>query len=272
MNTSLSPANLSDIDFKRLGPPPGTRVLVVGGCGGLGRAVVRAALDTDLRVAVFDQSRSIAESPPPDGVELTVALDATVESDVQQAFLKIDEAWNGLDGLVNFAGIAPDMTPVDRLTGDRFAKILDASLRSAFLVSSAAIPRLRVAEGGAIVNTSSSLAVRVMPGYGPYSAAKCGIIALTKVIAIENAPRIRANTIAPGAIRTPIQSGGTGRDPADGPPPPNRVNLEAIANQTPLQRVGIPDEVAAPVLFLLGPASRYITGQTFHINGGTVTP
>ena len=191
---------------------------------------------------------------------------------MERAFARLDATWAGLDGLVNFAGIAPDMSPVEMITVDRFDKVLDASLRSAFLVSRAAIPRLRAAGGGAIVNTASSLAVRVMPGYGPYSAAKSGIIALTKVIAIENAPNIRANTIAPGAIKTPIQAGGTGRDPADGPPPPKRVDLEAIANLTPLRRVGMPEEVAAPVLFLLGPASRYITGQTFHINGGTVTP
>ncbi len=115
----MSSAVLSDIDFGRLGPPPGARILIVGGCGGLGRMVVKAAIETGLKVAVFDQARSIDEWTPPNDVELVVPVDATSEADVERAFARLDAAWTGLDGLVNFAGIAPDMSTVEKISLDR---------------------------------------------------------------------------------------------------------------------------------------------------------
>ncbi|GAB4165883.1 MAG: hypothetical protein OHK0024_00010 [Thalassobaculales bacterium] len=254
------------LDPVRLGPPPGSRLAVVGGCGGIGRAVVRAAVASGLRVAVMDLPFSLAQYPPPDGVE-RFPVDATDEAAVTAAFGRLEQDWDGLDGLVNLAGFALERRPVDAVTGADWDEVVEGNLRSTYLVAKAALPLLRQAGGGAIVHAASGLASRVMPGFGPYAAAKAGVIALTRAIAVENAPDIRANVVAPGAIDTEFQTGGTGRAAMRG-----LLDRDSYLRGIPMGRIGQPDDVVGPVLFLLGDASRYMTGQVLWINGGGLTP
>jgi 3-oxoacyl-[acyl-carrier protein] reductase len=117
------------------------------------------------------------------------------------------------------------------------------------------------------VNVASGLATRVMPGFGPYSASKAALIALTKAVAVENAPAIRANAVAPAAIDTDFLVGGTGRDRTG-----SHLDRDAYVKLIPMKRLGAPADVVGPILFLLGPASGYMTGQTLYINGGALTP
>lgn len=262
---------MSDVEEQgnrwRLAPPAGARLAVVGGCGGIGRAVVRAAMDSGLRVAVLDLPRSMEEHPPPSSV-LCIPLDATNAEQVERAFGAVRAAWGGLDGLVNLAGFTSGSNPVDRLEPARWEEVLDGSLRTTFLCCRAAIPLLRPG-GGAIVNMSSGLSCIGRPGYAAYSSAKAGIEALTRILAAENGPGIRVNTVAPGAIRTAFLSGGTGRggeESAD----PSRVDLDEYVKLVPAGRIGEPEDVAAPILFLLGEAASYISGQVLHINGGAL--
>jgi NAD(P)-dependent dehydrogenase (short-subunit alcohol dehydrogenase family) len=107
----------------------------------------------------------------------------------------------------------------------------------------------------------------VQPGYGPYSAAKAGLIALTKTLALENAPLVRANAVAPGAVDTAFLSGGTGRAAA-----PLRLDPTAHAAAIPMRRIATADDVSLPILFLCGPGAAYMTGQVLWINGGGHMP
>jgi 3-oxoacyl-[acyl-carrier protein] reductase len=97
------------------------------------------------------------------------------------------------------------------------------------------------------------------------------VIALTKAVAIENAPRIRANAVAPAAVDTAFLRGGTGRG-GDEPGRAEHVDREAYVKAIPLGRIAVAEDVVGPILFLLGDASRFMTGQVLYVNGGAVMP
>lgn len=251
----------------QLAPARGSRVLVAGGCGGIGRVLVQALIEAGVEVAVFDMAVSAARHPPPSGVAL-FTLDASVSAEVDQAFLALDAHWPvGLQGFVNLVGFAAERTPIADLAVSEWARVVEGNLGSSYLLNRGAVPRLRRAGGGTVVNVASGLATRVLPGFGPYSASKAALIALTKAIAVENAPAIRANAVAPAAIETEFLMGGTGREPTD-----PHLDREPYLRTIPMRRLGVPTDVAGPILFLLGPASAYMTGQTLYINGGGLTP
>lgn len=113
-----------------------------------------------------------------------------------------------------------------------------------------------------ISSTHGARAVHV--GVGPYATAKAGVLNLVRVLATEWAPEIRVNGIAPGVVETPFLTGGTGR-----PRKSTGLDLNRYVNGVPLGRLGKAQDIAGPVLFLLGDAAAYITGQTLHVNGGT---
>jgi NAD(P)-dependent dehydrogenase (short-subunit alcohol dehydrogenase family) len=257
-------------DTTRLAPATGARIAVVGACGGTGRPLVRACLASGVRVAALDLAASHDRHPPPPGV-LSLRLDATHEAEVTRAFAAMEAEWRGLDGLVFLVGytIVPPRS-LDEVTAAQFDDIIAGNLRSAFLVTRAALPLLRQAGGGAIVTIASGLALTGFRGYGPYAAAKAGLVALTKVLALENAPAIRANVVAPGAMPTAFLAGGTGRGGDDAPPA--AVDPARYVPTIPLGRMAVPDDVVGAILFLLSDASRFITGQTLHVNGGRVMP
>jgi 3-oxoacyl-[acyl-carrier protein] reductase len=263
-------AALAELDPCRLGPAPGARMLVLGGCGAIGRALVRSALAADLRVAVWDLPTSIARHAPPTDVARH-AFDATDETAYAAALQGLPPDWNGaVDILVALAGFTAGKEPVESLSTATWDEVMDGNLRSTFLANRAVLPLLRASGSGAIVNMSSGLAIRATPGYGPYSVAKAGVLALTRMIAAEAAPTVRANAVAPSAVDTAFLRGGTGRGEEDGQA--SRLDVAAYARTLPLQRIANPDDVVGPILFLAGPASRYMTGQVLHINAGSVTP
>lgn len=224
------------------------------------------ALALDLRVTVLDLPASLDLAPPPAGVARG-GLDVTDADGVARAFGALD----AVDALVNLAGFTLAKTPVADLEPTQWHEVLGANLTGAYLVARAALPLLRAAakpgRPSAIVHVSSGLAARLLPGYGPYGAAKAGLIALTKSLAVENAPHVRANAVAPGAVDTAFLTGGTGR-PGGG----RRLDVSAYASGIPMGRIATPDDVAGPVLFLCGPGAGYMTGQVLWINGGAHTP
>ena len=262
-----APAELPPMDLNRLAPAEGSTMAIVGACGGIGQAVVRAALGCGLRVAALDLPRSIEENPLPAGVDRVLPLDATREEEVAAAFGQLREHWpQGLRSLVNLAGFTAGSVSLEELPVETWNEVLDGSLRSTFLACRAAMPQLR-RSGGAVVNMSSGLASVGRSGYGPYAAAKAGVGGLTRILAAEGAPSVRVNAVAPGAIDTAFLSGGTGRGGQQGASP-LRLDLDAYLQLVPLRRIGQPDEVAGPILFLASDAARYVTGQVLHINGG----
>jgi 3-oxoacyl-[acyl-carrier protein] reductase len=250
----------------RLGPPAGARVAVLGGAGGIGRAVVQAARALGIEVAVLDLERSLAAHPPPAGC-LALALDATRAESVDAAFAALAARWDRLDGFVGLAGFMTERTPIAELSPERWDELIQGNLRSAFLAARGALPLLRKGERPAMVFVSSGLALRVTPGYGGYAAAKAGLIAMTKALAGENAPGIRANCVAPGAVETEFLTGGTGRDRGRA-----QMDRAAYLRAIPMGRIAVADDVVGPILFLLGPSSGYMTGQVLYVNGGGLTP
>jgi len=250
-------------------PRRGSRLLVAGGCGGIGRSVVEEALALGIEVVVLDLPASIDAHPPPDGVHASIALDAGDEAAVDHAFQHLGTLWPSFDALVNLVGFTRERITVESMSIDEWDSVIAGNLRSAFLISRAAAPFLRACSeaGGhpAMVLTTSTFGVRVShAGYGPYAASKAGVIGLCKALSTEWAPTIRVNAIAPGVIQTAFLSGGTGR-----PPKSSGLDQSRFLSTVPLGRLGEPIDITGPMLFLLSEAAGYITGQTLHVNGGS---
>ena len=128
---------------------------------------------------------------------------------------------------------------------------------------------LEKGSAASLVNIASGLGAYIRPQFGPYAASKAGMIALTKTFALEHAPRVRANAVAPGPVDTAFLRGGTGRSSEDGAP---TIDVAAFNATIPLRRIALPEDVVGPVMFLLGSDSGYMTGQTLWVNGGAYMP
>ena len=206
---------------------------------------------------------------PPVGDVLIIETDATDERQVNNAGDQLEAAWGAIDGFANLCGFTLPRKPLEEHTLAEWREVLQGNLDAAFLLCTRLLPLLRKGDNPAIVNVASSLAVKASPGYGPYSSAKGGMLALTRMLAEENAPGIRVNAVAPNAVRTEFLTGGTGRH-AGGDS--ELLDLEAYGNSLPLKRAAEAADVVGPVMFLLGAASGFMTGQTLHINGGLWQP
>ena len=263
------------MDFTRLGPEAGSRCLVVGGCGGIGLAYVRGLLAGDARVAVLDMPSSLSiDALPPEVWALPV--DVTDHATLRRTISLVGDSWNGIDTLAFIAGVNIALTPVAETPLDSFRAVMDVNLTAAFLTPQVAMPYLKRAEAASIVFVSSSLHANAEAGFGAYATSKGGLVSLMKVLAREGAPHIRANAVAPGLVETALLSGGTGRGGRTGASGDflhrQGAQGERIRQSIPLGRIASPEEVAAPMLFLSGPASSYMTGQTLYVNGGRFTP
>lgn len=250
---------------RRLGPEPGARIAVVGAGGGIGQALVSALVAEGAHVAALDLPQSLGFAP--DGARALVAVDARDQGAVGAAFDKAAAALGGLDALVNLAGFTASRTPAADIAPEVWSEVVEVNLTGAWLCARAAIPHLRKGRNPTILNTASGLAFKPSTGYGPYAAAKAGVVALTRNLAQENAPWLRVNALAPSAVDTPFLTGGTGRDP-DAP----QMNHDDYARAVPLGRLARPEDVVGPALFLLGPAAGYVNGQCLHVNGGLFMP
>lgn len=249
-------------------PQAGYRLVVVGGCGGMGRQLVRAAVGLGLKVCVLDLEASCRQTGQIDGAEY-VFCDISKEADVIAAFKHIDERWGAIDGLVNLAGFTGERIAIEDMASDAWHAIIDASLNGMFYMARAAAPLLRCSlEQGrnpSALLVSSTFGVKVSHvGYGPYASAKAGVMNLVRALSTEWAPGIRVNGIAPGVIETAFLKGGTGR-----PEKQTHLDMERFKQGVPMQRLGKPEEIVWPLLFLLSDGASYITGQTLHVNGGS---
>lgn len=238
------------------------KLAILGGAGGIGRALTARAKAEGWCVTVLDLPASLAAHTVPDDIA-SVAIDISDPVSVAAAF----EGLGPLDGFVNLAGfMSPHRTLADTSL-DAFDDVMTGNLRGAFLAAQAALPLLTQARG-AMVNVASGLGVHARPGFGPYAAAKAGMISLTKTLALEAAPHVRINAVGPSAVDTAFLRGGEGRAPSDSLP----IDLNAMAAATPLARIATPEDVVGPILFLLGADSAFMTGQVLWINGGGYMP
>jgi 3-oxoacyl-[acyl-carrier protein] reductase len=272
MNDATSAAE--PIEFDRLSLRPGYRLLIIGSNGGIGAALTSRAASIGAEVVGFDTPRAIAERPLP-GPAQSISTDVVDAQSVSKAFAQLSQRWDAVDGFVYVTGIGTKPQSTLATTLEDWDRTQDVNLRGAFLTAKTIVPLLRRSTG-AIVFISSGLAINVESGFSAYSASKAGLLGFMKVLAKELAPDIRVNAVAPGLVETPFLGGGTGQGG------PANVSLEdwfggkeraqAMRDAIPLRRIAGPDDIVAPILFLLSSGARFITGQTLHVNGGRFLP
>ena len=232
----------------------GRVLLVTGGGSGIGAATARQFAAEGGRVAVLDLTAERAE-PIAEELEgsIGIACDVSDESAVGAAVAATVEQLGRIDGVVNSAGYV-HLAPIDELALADWNKMLAVHLTGSFLVCKAALPALRSAGGGAIVNIASTAGLRARANLAAYAAAKGGVVAFSRQLALDvAADGIRVNVVAPGSVRTPLTA------PVFG---------EHGRPASILGRVAEPEEIAATVCFLLSRDSSFYTGALFTPDGG----
>ena len=239
----------------------GRVAVVTGGSRGIGAAIATLLAERGAAVVVSgrdeDRLKAAVKALEGDGHRvLGMVADAARREDAERLVEVAREQFGRLDVLVNNAGITRDALLV-RMKDDDWDRVMETNLRGAFLMTRAAGRVMMRQRSGRIVNITSTAGVMGNPGQANYSAAKAGLIGLTKAAARELAHwNILVNAVAPGLIETDM----TAAIPA--------AAREALLAQVPLARMGGVQDVAEMVGFLAGAGAGYITGQVFHVNGG----
>ena len=249
----------------QLVPNPGSSILVIGGCGGIGCALVQACVDLGCRVYVLDLPSSIASSSAVAGVTY-LPFDLREAKSVSTAFDQLSAKSASFEHVVFASGYASDLSSLRDISVDTLDDVLDGNLRGIIL---AAKYVQKLVKKGSFVFLSSAIGQLGAPGYAPYSVSKAGINALLRVLSAELAPNIRVNGVSPGAVDTPFIRGGLGRsfDPnADNEE--FRFDKDDYIRKIPLQRMALASDIVGPILFLMSNAASYVTGQVLHVNGG----
>jgi meso-butanediol dehydrogenase/(S,S)-butanediol dehydrogenase/diacetyl reductase len=236
------------------------RVVITGGAGGIGAATARRFLAEGARVAVLDRDDAALRRLEREvtGLDAALAGDVSDPGDVVRAFEELDGLWQGLDVLVNNAGISI-RHPFLKVTPQEWRQVIDVNLNGVFYVAREAARRMVAGQGGAILNMGSTNGLMGYPYYAAYNASKAGVIELTRSMALELAPAVRVNAVCPGWILTPMQA-------AEYTPEMQR----AFADKVPLKKLGSPEDVAALFAFLASDDAAFITGQAFVIDGGEI--
>jgi len=242
------------------------RVLVTGASRGIGRAVAQAFAEVGDRVAVhYGQARDLAEQVAqmlPGVGHVVVGADLADPDQVRSMVDSAAAQLGGLDVLVNNAGIFvahPPLSTSYEQWQETWARTLATNLTGAANATFCAIPHLRAAGGGAVVNVTSRGAFRGEPDTPAYGASKAGLNAFTQSMAVALAPLdIRVAAVAPGFVETEMA-----REVLDGP------GGEAVRAQSPYGRVARPDEVASAVLWLASEGARFSTATIIDVNGAS---
>lgn len=236
----------------------GKRAFVTGGGRGIGLATVRLLAQAGAQVAAGYHSRKPEPEP---GIAATVAGDLGDAAAARRAVAEVVRALGGLDILVVNHGIwPPDDVPLAQITDAQWDATRRANLDAVIYVCRAAIPRLP--EGGRIVLVSSTAGQRGEAFHADYAATKGAVISVTKSLAVELAPRVTVNCVAPGWVDTEMSAQPYARGAGQG-----RRDIERTI---PLGRVASAEDVAGPILFLCSDLARHITGEVLNVNGGSV--
>ena len=236
--------------------------IVTGGAGGIGAAVCRRLARDGMNVVIaFRTSEkkavSVAEEIKSSGGNaIAIKADVSVTDEVKKLFSHAYEAYGSIDVLVCNAGIAAQAVLNDVSDGD-YDRLMSVNMGGVFRCCREAVPYMLKSHSGSIINISSMWGICGASCETVYSASKAAVIGFTKALAKELGPSgIRVNCIAPGVIDTEMNSHLSGDD------------MRALADETPLCRIGKPEEVAGAVSFLASDDSSFVTGQTISVDGG----
>ena len=236
----------------------GKRVLITGGASGIGAATAARFLDEGARVAILDRDATACERMrrDPSGLASAVVADVSDHQQVQDAFADLLRDLGGLDVVINNAGISIRHKFLE-ITPDEWNRVLAVNLSGVFHVAQAAARHMMQNAGGVILNMASTNGIVGHPYYADYNATKAGVIELTHSMALELAPKVRVNAVAPGYVLTPMQRAEYTDE-----------MLEAVNRKIPLGRHAQPEEIAALFAFLASDDAAYLTGQVYVIDGG----
>jgi len=249
----------------------GKVAIVTGGAMGIGGAAARLLAKEGAKVAVVDisdgEGKGVVEEIKKNGGEATYwHMDVTNEPEIEKVFAEINSKYGNIDILVNNAGIPGTGKPSHEMSEEEFEKVLNIDVKGVFRCTKHAVPYIKKAGGGSIVNMSSMLGI-IGGGDPVYHAAKGGVRLLTKGDASVYAKdKIRVNSVHPGYILTPGFRGMVEkRDP-------DMVEgfLKSCAERTPLGRMGTPEDIANGILFLASDESSFVTGAELVIDGGII--
>src|SRR5881296_3876100 len=244
----------------------GKVAFVTGAGGGIGRATAMAFAREGASVVVADVSekdnqRTARMIEEQGGRALAVRCDVTRAEDVKAALDKTVEAFGRLDFAFNNAGIEPRKpAPTAEYEEAEWNRIIDTNLRGVFLCMKHEIPLILKQGGGAVVNTSSGVGIVGIKGSPAYTAAKHGVIGLTRAAALDYAAQnIRVNAVCPGYIDTPMMGRFTGGTPE---------GRAKVISEEPIGRMGRPEEIANAVLWLCSDAASFVVGHAMVVDGG----
>jgi NAD(P)-dependent dehydrogenase (short-subunit alcohol dehydrogenase family) len=250
----------------------GQRVVITAGASGIGLAIAQVlhAQGAQLAICDVDEAALAAlKTGLPDA--LVVRADVTDDAAVAAVFAQVAEQFGGLDALINNAGIAGPTAAVEEIDADAWRRCIDVCLTGQFLCARSAVPMLKAAGGGAIVNMSSAAGKHGYAYRTPYSAAKFGVIGLTQSLAKELGPHnIRVNAILPGLVEGPrIESVIRHRAETTG------VTLAEMRKEylgkVSLRSMVSAQDVAAATAFLLSDAGKMLSGQSLGVDGNMET-
>ena len=237
----------------------GKKALITGAAGGIGCAIAERLHADGATVFLTDVNEErLEELKNALGGERVLTKAAALDAPAQiDALAQEAEAQTGgIDILVNNAGITKDNLFM-RMKDEDFQAVMQVNLMAAFRLTRAIIRPMMKRRYGRIISLSSIVGVMGNAGQANYAASKAGLIAMTKCLASEVASRgITANCVAPGFVKTPMTDA-----------LPQEIK-EKLAKSIPMQRLGLPQDIAGAVAFLAGEDASYITGQTLHVNGG----
>lgn len=239
----------------------GKRVVISGGSSGIGFETARLLASEGAEVCLLARSEerlAVATREIGDGAWAWPCDVARSES-VRTLIGEVEKRWGALDGLVNSAGVAP-MAGLEETSDEVWDETFAINVRGPFLLCRELAQMLRAGSSPSVVNVSSNLAVRAIPGMAAYNASKSALNHLTRSLALEWAPVVRVNAVMPGVIDTPIhESRGM---------TPDQVN--EMAKIHPMGRIGQPRDVAAMIAFLLTDATSWVTGTVIPVDGGAL--
>ena len=234
----------------------GKRVLITGGASGIGAATAARFLEEGSRVCVLDRDAEACARIKHELAALAITADVTDLMQVEAAFAEAVRLMDGVDVLINNAGISIRHKFLD-ITPDEWDRVIAVNLTGVFFVAQTAARHMWERGSGVILQTASTNGVMGYPYYADYNATKAGVIELTRSMALELAPKVRVCAVAPGYVLTPMQRA----EYTD-------AMLAEVNRKIPMGRHAAPEEIAGLFAYLASDDAAFATGQLFTLDGG----